>query len=149
MEGVAVDLQCIFAGKDGKAAMRALSSEADSRDRVAAAGAPVTALEARTREEFFGYSAHYGETHGARKREAGVTESFASRAHEYATRDLGRHHPRPSLESLESSRLVSRIQETRKLQRAVRSPARPSGHRIYFRSRATNSSQPLQIISGT
>jgi hypothetical protein len=78
---VAVDLERIFAGKDGTAAKRALRGEGDGRDRATATDAPVAALEARTREEFFGYSAHLGETDRASPREAGVAQGLAASIH--------------------------------------------------------------------
>lgn len=58
MEDVALNLQRTFAGEHGTAAMHALRRVRDGRSRVMTTDAPVAALEARTREEFFGHLAH-------------------------------------------------------------------------------------------
>jgi hypothetical protein len=97
VEDVAGNLQRIFAGADGTAAMRALCCVRDARDRATATDAAVAPLKARTPQQFFGHLPHLGEADGTREREAGVTQSLAGSVYKQAARGLGRGHSHGSL----------------------------------------------------
>src|SRR5262249_1617025 len=65
----------------------------DGRNRATTADAPVTALEAHTRHEFFGQLVHLGETDGAGEGEASVTQGLTGSVQKQTARGLHRGHP--------------------------------------------------------